>query len=255
MPIVTKLCCGSMLFCHLITGSALAQPADADSLASLSPGIRSAYNTALDSYHTYLTPETGLFRGMEYGAYDFRLKSGNPYFIDKQRHPGALLYDSVLYDHLLLQYDEVKDIVILYDASNMFKINLFPEMIDRFTMDGHRFIRLKDSLNPNQPHNGFYEVMFEGRTMLLKKETKVVREDLSSGTTVEYYIDGADISYYLKKSNVYYPVNTTRSLLRALKDRSRDVKKFIRSNHLSMRWDRENTLLKVTAWYDNSSSE
>ncbi|HVS97665.1 MAG TPA: hypothetical protein VHE54_14325 [Puia sp.] len=255
MPTLTKLCCGSMLFCHLIIGSAFAQPAGADSLAPLSPDVRSAYNSALDVYHAYLSPEPGLFRGAEYGTYDFKLRSGNPYFIDKRRHPGTIVYGSVLYEHILLQYDEVKDALILYDASNLFKINLFPELIDRFTMDAHRFIRLKDSLDPNQPRNGFYEVLHEGGITLLKKEKKTIQEDLQSSNTVEYFIEGADTSYYLKKNNLYYPVNNYRSLLRALKDRSRDVRKFIRSNGLSMRLDRENTLLKVTAWYDPSAAQ
>jgi hypothetical protein len=242
-----------MLFCQLIIGNALAQPAPADSLSSLSPDTQSAYDTALKWYHAYLFPETGLFRGMEYGTYDIHLRDGNPYFIDKKRHPGNIVYDSVLYNNVLLQYDEVKDIVLLYDYSNIFKINLFPEMVDRFTMDDHRFIRLKDSLNPNQPRNGFYEVLYKGRITLLKKEKKIIQEDLYSSNVAQYFIEGADTSYYLKKANVYYPVNTSRSLLRALKDRSRDVKKFIRSNGLSMRRDKLNTLIKVSAWYDTSS--
>jgi hypothetical protein len=46
-------------------------------------------------------------------------------------------------------------------------------------------------------------------------------------------------------------VNNARSLSHALKDRSRDLKKFIRSHKLSMRKQREFTLIKVAAWYDN----
>jgi hypothetical protein len=215
--------------------------------------VRAAYDTALSIYHSYLTPESALFRGDEYATYDFRLREGNPYFGDKRRHPGTVVYDSVMYNHVLLLYDEVKDLVILFDFTNLFKITLFPELIDRFTIEDHHFIRLKDSLNPNQPRNGFYEVMYQGRMTLLKKEKKTVQEDLNAGTVAEYYIQGADTSYYLKKNNVYYPVKNTKSLLHALKDRSKDVKRFIRSNHLSMRRDREHTLLKVAAWYDSSS--
>jgi hypothetical protein len=50
---------------------------------------------------------------------------------------------------------------------------------------------------------------------------------------------------------VYHTVNNNKSLLYVLKDRKKEVRKFIRTNHLSMRRDRENTLIKVTAWYDN----
>ena len=252
MSTLTKLCFGSLLLFYLVPGTTRAQPAGTDTIFPLSADVHKAYDTALRIYHSYLTPETGLFRGVEYATYDFTLREGNPYFGEKRRRQGSVLYDSVLYDHVLLLYDEVKDLVILWDFTNLYKVNLFPELIDRFTIEDHRFIRLKDSLNPNQPHNGFYEVLYQGRMMLLKKEKKVIREDLSSGPTAEYYIEGADTSWYLKKNNVYYPVNTTRSLLHALKDRSREVKRFIRSNGLSMRRDRENTLLKVSAWYDST---
>jgi hypothetical protein len=46
-------------------------------------------------------------------------------------------------------------------------------------------------------------------------------------------------------------VNNNRSLFNILKDKKKDLKKFIRSQQLSMRKDRENTLIKVTAWYDS----
>jgi hypothetical protein len=255
MPFLTKIGCVSLLLCHLFSWSTRAQTAVIDSLPHLPSDVIPAYDTALNWYHAYLTPETGLYRGAEYASYDLRLREGNPYFIDKKRHPGTVFYDSVQYAHVLLLYDEVKDLVILYDVFNLFKINLYSELLDRFTIGDHQFIRLRDSLNPTQPHNGFYEVLYKGRISLLKKEKKIIQEDLYAGNQVEYYISGADTSYYLKKANDYYPVKNTRSLLRALKDRGKEVKKFIRSNGLSLRKDRENTLLKVSAWYDNSTPQ
>ena len=251
MSSLTKPGCRWLLFCLIVPGSVWAQPTGTPD--SLPPGIAPAYDTALSIYHAYLAPETGLYRGIEYASYDVHLREGHPYFGERRRRPGTVVYDSVLYDHVQLLYDEVKDIVIVYDVPNIFKVNLFPELIGRFTIEDHRFVRLSDSLNPTQPRNGFYEVLYQGRITLLKKEKKTVQEDLNSSTVAEYYIEGADTSYYLKKGNVYYPVHNTKTLLRAMKDRSREVKQFIRSNGLSLRRDRENTLLKVSAWYDTSS--
>lgn len=252
MSSLTRLYCGSLLFCHLLTGSAQAQSVPSDSLPA---GARAAYDTALDQYHTYLAPESGLYRGNEYASYEYQLRSGHPYFDDNRRHMGTVHYDGVQYNNVLLQYDEVTDQVLLYDVNSLFRIALYSDLIDRFTFDAHRFIRLKDSLNPTQPHNGFYEVLYQGRISLLKKEKKAIQEDLYSSSHVERYIAGADTSYYLKKGDVYYPVRNTKTLLRALKDRSKDVKKFIRTSGLSMRKDRENTLIKVVAWYDTSSPQ
>ena len=125
---------------------------------------------------------------------------------------------------------------------------LFP---DRFSIENHRFIRLTDSLNPSQPRNpAITRCCTRAGSFVEKKKDHPGRPEFRPQVRIE----GADTAFYPKKGNTYYPVNNTRSL-HALKDKSRDVKKFIRSNGLSVRKDRENTLIKVSAWYDNSSPQ
>lgn len=209
-----------------------------------------AYAGALQLYHSYLTPETGLFRGPRYMEYVHTLREGHPYFDDGHMHPGMIYYDGVLYEHLSLLYDLVKGQVVIDDPFDNYKIGLINELIDSFTSDRHIFIRLRDSLNPSQPHNGFYEQLYKGRMSLLKKEKKVVEDDLSAPAMgVQHYISHS-ISYYIKKGNTYYSVNNRPALLSVMKDRSKELKKFMRKNGLNVRKDKENTLLRATAWYD-----
>ena len=124
------------------------------------------------------------------------------------------------------------------------------QQIDRFTIENHVFIHLTDSLNPTAPRYGYYEQLYKGRISLLKKEKKTIGEDLSVPSLGVQKFIVHTVSYYLRIGNIYYPVNNKRSLLNALKDRSKEVRKFIRKNDLSVRNDKENTLLKVTAWYN-----
>ena len=98
----------------------------------------------------------------------------------------------------------------------------------------------------------FYEQLYKGRTWLLKKEKKDVREEVTS--TIDRYIDYS-VSYYLKKGDIYYPVNNKRSLLRALKDKGPDLKKFMRKNGLKLKEEKETTLVKVSAWYDSLNQQ
>ena len=141
--------------------------------------------------------------------------------------------------------------VIMNDFYNVFKIALITQLVDSFSIENHFFIHLRDSLNPTAPRNGFYERLYNGHIELLKKEKKEIQEDLNSSSVVLRFIHGADSSFYLKIGNVYHPVNNNKSLSNVLKDRKKDLRKFIRSQQLSMRKDRENTLIKVTAWYDS----
>ncbi len=235
-----------LFFCSLYT-SIRAQPAGKDSLAT-----RAAYYNALQVYHKYLTPETGLYRGSEYVQYAYSLKEGHPYFDDGHMQKGAVLYNGILYENIPLLYDLVKEQVVIDDSYNNYTIFLINGQVDYFTIKAHLFIYFRDTLNPSAPRRGFYEQLYQDRIALYKKEKKVIQEDLSSGK-LERNIE-ASASYYLKKGTAWYAVNNKKSLLAALDDRRREAKKFIRKNGLNVRRDKENTLLKVTAWYNGEIS-
>jgi hypothetical protein len=212
--------------------------------------VDSAYAVALRQYHIFLAPEPGLFRGSQYVEYDYLMRNGHPFFGENRMRQGSVLYDGVLYENLPLQYDEIKEFLIIDDPYENYKISLINRQVDRFTIEQHLFIHLTDSLNPSQPANGFYEQLYKGRISLLKSEKKTIAEDLSSVEEgVQRDVIGS-ISYYIKKGELYYSVNNKKSLLHALKDKKGEVKKFMRKNLLNLKKDKENALLKIAAWYD-----
>ncbi|MBS1601050.1 MAG: hypothetical protein JST42_00180 [Bacteroidetes bacterium] len=241
MKLLTGAYCLSILFCLLCTGLK-AQHLSGDAIAD------SAYGVALKYYHSYLAPEPALFRGPEYLVYSHLLKSGHPYFSDSVR-TGTIRYAGIVYRDQRLLFDEVYGQVVIGDPYGGFRIALLSERIDSFTVEDHSFIRMTDSLNPSAPAVGFYEQLYRGRISLLKREKKVMLEDASIVEEgVRRYI-ATTVSYYIRNGRTYYAVNTTRGLMAAMKDRGREVKRFIRSHRLSMRKDKENTLIQVAAWY------
>jgi len=245
MSLLSQTFCLS-LFCYLLLPAeirAQSQFSQNDSLVE-----SRAYNNAVSQYHAYLKPEPGLYRGNRYHEYAFQLAEGHPFYGDGKAHKGSVLYNGILYEDLTLLYDMVKDLVVMPSPFGAYKLYLISSQVDSFTIEDHSFILVKDSLNPTAPHNGFYEQLYKGKIRLLKKNKKVVREDLQlSG--VRQYIDSS-LSYYIKKGDAYYAVHNKRTLLYAFSDRSRELNRFIRQNKLSIRKDLENTLIKVSAWYD-----
>jgi hypothetical protein len=222
-----------------------AQPAARDT--SIGP---SAYGLALRQYHDYLDPEPNLYRGGQYAEYSFLLKEGHPFFGEDRWRKGTAMYNGILYENVSLLYDEVLDMLVMPDPLKVFKIILIPSEVGSFTIEDHSFVRLSDSLNPSQPGNGFYEQLYKGHISLLKREKKTIQEDVSNPAEgIRRYIE-VHVSYYLKRGNEYYSVNNKGSLLYALKDKNREAKKFIRQNHLNVRKDKENALVKVVTWYD-----
>lgn len=245
MSLLTKSFCTFLLLHALNFPSIKAQPTERDGQVH-----DSAYAVAVRQYHAYVSPQTNLYRGPQYVDYTHEIKTGQPFFEADSLMWGSVLYNGILYQHLLLRYDLVLGVVVLPDPYNEWKIGLNSEYVDSFTLDNHIFVHLRDSLNPTAPRNGLYEQLYKGRNWLLKREVKKVQTEpsfLDQG--FQKYVSD-EISYYLKKGTVYYPVNSRRALYFALKDRSRQVKKFIRSNRLSLRNDKENSLVKIITWYD-----
>jgi hypothetical protein len=245
MSSLSQTFCLSLFLCFSFPAGLRAQSgfSQNDSLSD-----NTAYNNALSIYHAYLKPEPGLYRGNRYMEYAFQLSEGHPFYGDGKAHNGSAVYDGILYEDLNVWYDMVKDQVIIPSPFGAYKLFLINSKVDYFTIEDHRFLRLRDSLNPTAPRNGFYEQLHNGRITLLKKNRKFIREDLQV-TGVRRYIDST-LSFYIKRGDNYYSVSNKRTLAHAFQDKNKELKKFIRQNHLNTRRDLEYTLIKVAAWYD-----
>jgi hypothetical protein len=244
MRFKSKTACCLLLY-YALSGPVLkAQTAQKDSLI-----LDSATALALREYHTYVNPATELYRGPEYVDYAYQIKDGHPFFEDSLI-AGSILYNGILYQHIPLLFDEVLDLVVIKDPYEVWRIGLNREHVDSFTIEDHRFIRVGDSLNPTAPRNGYYEQLYRGRIRLLKRESKSVQVQASFLNQGFEKYTLTSTSYYLKKGETYYAVNNERSLLAAIKDKSREAKRFMRSNRLRMRKDKQNTLVQVITWYD-----
>ena len=243
MSRATQNLCALLLIYNLLMLRTQAQIIETDSTVT-----HLAYEKAVQQYHASMTPETGLYRGSEYVVYAQNLKEGHPYFDKDHMRNGSVLYNGILYKDVPLVYDLVKGLVVTYAPLKAFRIILINELIDSFTIENHLFFHLKDSLNPSAPHPGYYEQIYKGRIRIVKKEKKAIREE-AGNNYVEKYIDYT-VSYYLVKDNTWYPVNNKRTLLHTLGNRNKEARKFMRRNDLDMREDKENTLLKIAAWYD-----
>jgi hypothetical protein len=247
MRLPIKILCGFLFFYCLPVPGTRAQPTAKDNQIS-----GSAYADALQLYHAFMTPEPDLYRGIRYIDYANRVQQGQPFFVSGDMRIGTVTYNGIVYDNVPMIYDLVLGLVVINDPMRVFKISLIMNLVDSFNIADHPFIRLRDSLNPSAPRNGYYERLYqrEGGFTLLKKEKKTyIQNMVMSSDNIQNYINYS-VAYYLKKGNTYYSVNSKRALFAVLKDRKPEVKKFIRKNSLNWRQDKESLILNVVSWYD-----
>ncbi|MEP7277372.1 MAG: hypothetical protein ABI813_01905 [Bacteroidota bacterium] len=232
----------SISFILLSAGYLAAQSPAADSIL-----YKSGIQHLVTLYHQASGEQSGLYNGSQYSGYFFSFTGGDPFFKDKEPGLGSVVYDGVLYENVMLQYDEIQDVVVMEDSAR--RIQLINDRIARFRLFDNNFIRIvKDTENAVLVRTGYYNLLYEGNISLLKKEEKYIREDPSTGVLLRFI--ESHVYYYLKRNNEYFSIKNKNSLLALFSDRKKEIRQYIRKNGLSYRNDRDNMLTKTIAYCD-----
>jgi hypothetical protein len=131
---------------------------------------------------------------------------------------------------------------------------LLNDRISSFKILDHSFVRLAQE-NVKSPliATGFYEVLYKSSsTVLLKKESKKILEDLNAIDGIKRTID-RNVDYYIERNQKYYRVNSKSAVLNLFKDKEGNIKQFIRQNKLKFNNDIESDLVTVVAYADKTN--
>ncbi|HEY4935935.1 MAG TPA: hypothetical protein VII44_05110 [Puia sp.] len=233
---------------NLLTVFLFSYPASAQSQQEDSIFYQSALAHTTSLYFDQVGDQSRLFNGSLYQGLDLTFQVGSPFFLTDKATKGTVVYDSIPYPNLSIFYEDYRQYLVVLDQA--FQLKLVNERVSSFTIAGHHFIYLfLDSLNKGIPSAGFYEVLYPGRSKLLKLTYKKIRETLSVYDGLKRYMDETD-NYYIWRLNSYVPVNTKRELLNFRYDHKKEIQRFIRKNKLDYRNDKDNTLIRVAAYYD-----
>ena len=219
--------------------------------AQLSAKDSLVYTTAVKNlvatYHHNIGDQTGKYNGSQNAGYKVSFYEGHPYFFLHELSKGSITYDNVVFDNVELLYDEVKDWVILQDSTH--RIQLVSERLQGFTVFNQPFIRLEKDANTPIVASGFYQVLYDGATKLYKKEVKKITEKFTNTPELKVLFEKV-FYYYIKKGNRFYPIVKKKDFLQILKDKDKELNNFITNERLNFRKDKDNTLTKVLAYYD-----
>ena len=199
---------------------------------------------AIALYHQSVGYQSPLYNGVRHEGYRFDIK-GHAYLETKDWKSGSLNYDGIVYENVPMLYDEVKDELIINHVKNSAAISLISERVSGFNLSGHTFIYLREN---SEIKPGFYEILYSGKASLLCKREKYIEENVN-----QLVIDRSfrtNYQYFVKKEDRYYHIKNNKSLLEAFEDKEKEIRLFIRQNHLNFKLDPEATLMKVTAYYD-----
>ena len=148
---------------------------------------------------------------------------------------------------MMLSYDLISDEIIFFNSMKNVRIKLNSKNIDWFTIQNHLFVYIGEEANSvNFPGSGFYELLYKGNVSALAKRKKQLDES-SKADEASKFIQWTD--YYVRKDNMFYIVDSKRSLLAVCRDHKTEVAKFMQKENLNFKKDPANTIIKVIAYY------
>jgi hypothetical protein len=203
---------------------------------------------AIDVYYRSIGDNSHLYNGSEYVPASYR-RDLNPFFMTSLLTKGSLFYDGFRYDDVAIAYDIVEDKVVTYRSDQRYRVQLAGDKIGYFSILGHLFIRIvPDSTNAQQMDLGFYDQLYDGKLQVLAMRKKMIKESIVQNVDTTQIVE--QDSYFIQKEKKYYPVGSQHTLLEILKDRKKDLKKYMRENKIRFKANPENAIILAAKYYD-----
>lgn len=153
-----------------------------------------------------------LFRGSLPKSYPF--KFNGTYFWSKEGYfNGEVFYNGKRYDNVLLNYDAYQDVLLVCPTDKSTPISVFTDQVAWFTMEGQKYLNLR-YLGLNEAPKGFFEVLRDSQSPLLRKVKKVLYSDGYShnGKAIGYFDPDYDVTVhsYFKILESFYILDNGR---------------------------------------------
>jgi len=234
------------MLCLVITMRGFGQAAPVDSSSQ-----QNALNNTVSLFYSSLGKQSPLFNGAEYYLADPVVK-GNPYYADVNAFsPGSVLYNNMRFTGVPMLYDIYGDQLVVLLYNHFTKYILVKDKVSSFDFLDHHFVRIDTVTFLNNPiiKPGYYDELYGGRLQVLARHSKDIQTS-SGGQTSESYFDYKK-DYFIRKNNIYYSFSSQGSLLDILKDRKKELQKYIRENQIRYRRNPEEAMVKIASYYDH----
>ncbi|RKR84522.1 hypothetical protein BDD43_4764 [Mucilaginibacter gracilis] len=205
------------------------------------------YYASVASFYKIIGEQSPLYVGFEPIPYDPTVK-GNVYLQDTLRFVNSQVnYGGIVYKNVPLVYDIYKGVLLSLLPNKVSQYNLVNEFVNYFNMDNHHYVRITgDTTNLK---TGFYDELYNQKLRVLKKTEKIIQITSVEQHVEKYYSKNA--SFFLKKGNTYYSINSEGALISVLKDKKKELKQYIDTNNIKFKKDPAGSAKLLAAFYDS----
>ena len=236
IAIISSFC---LLFCFNICSGQYADTTDS----------RAVIKATINNFNAAIGQQSWLYNGPNYDI-GTRIVKGSPNFMDTLAlDMGSVVYYGFKYIDVPLIYNIHDDLLVSVRPDGFTRFTFLPDRLTEFTLLNHRFIRLDpDSAERRVVKPGFYDNLYDDKIQVLAKRTKNIHVENSLLSVDDYY--EPKMYYYLKKAGRYYSIGSEGDFLDVLKDRKKELKKYIKDNKIKFRKQPEDAMVMLATYYD-----
>lgn len=181
---------------------------------------------------------TDLLKGIEYIEQENTINDKHKFFVSPYFQSGALVYAGEPYFNIKMKYNVYDDLLLVQLRNKEGDVVFEPikEKISSFEFHGHHFKNVMQKGQNHEVQNGFYEVLFRSKDlMLLKKYLKKGRKKLDREV---YYYEFKDRApqYAIYVDGKYLQL-TRKNILHNFPSSEKLIKDFYRSQGALKRAD------------------
>lgn len=194
-----------------------------------------------------------VYRGPEAVKYPFRYQ-GSPYAYSDAFATGSIVYNDVEYKGVMLNLNAHRDELHIRMPLNGSIIELDRRLVGDFTIGSRHYVSLMGKKAMEGLEEGFYEMLYNGKDMLLKKNVRRYYERLqTSGKGVFRHFDQVN-RYYIVKDGVPVQVSRMKDFAKVYRAEKKAIKGFIRKNKIRFfdMDDMDLTFMEIMNFADNN---
>lgn len=198
-------------------------------------------------YFERIGVRANLYNGIIYERFPEYINTGHPFFLSDKMEKGSVFYDGMLYRGVLLQLDEIKDELLTPDPADRYIIQLIRQKVRRFTIDTATFLNVTNGLSP-----GYYQLLHDGKTQLLKKEIKSISRAIINHNETVRNVE-TKTTYYWKQHNRYHAFRQKKTLLKLIGSNRKPVKTALHRAGLNNRSPTDAYLTQAIIFYETQA--
>lgn len=188
---------------------------------------------------------TSLLHGRRFQA-QYPFVRGMPFWFSGVWLYGNIQTPKYVFRNIPIQYDAYKDALIYFpDSFSLDMVMLNPIQIVAFETSGMKFVYLgrgpeKDAMDQIRLSPGYFELYYQGKTLLLAKRTKALLTTSDNTETSGRF--AARTAWYIVREGAFYEVGNNRDIFSLFADQKELVKPYWREHHIRD-WTRNPDLL------------